>query len=84
MKTFMFMYLLSGEMETVRKSLGAHVKYWKNLQLEQYRNGPFTDKSGGLILFSVESAARAEAIVAGDPLLTGKAIRKYWLKEWVP
>lgn len=83
MKMFMFMYLLIEDTEKVKTHLGRHVSYWKNLEFGYFKNGPFADKSGGLIIFSADSRAAAEKIIAQDPLLTGNAIRQYWLKEWV-
>lgn len=83
MKTYMFMYILGDDIDTVTKNLGQHVRYWKDLGLEYYKNGPFADKSGGLIIFTVTSHAEAERILAKDPLIKEKAIEQYWLKEWV-
>ena len=83
MKTYIFIYFLEEDIEKVRKSLGQHVKYWKNQEFDYYKNGPFTDKSGGLIIFSSDSHEKAEEIISKDPLLKEKAIKQYWLKEWL-
>jgi len=84
MKLFVFMYLFTEDLEKIRKTLGSHVKYWRNLELSHYQNGPFTDKSGGLIIFSADGLDRARDIIASDPLLPAGALRQYWLKEWIP
>jgi uncharacterized protein YciI len=83
MKTFMFMYLLVDDLDRIKAHLGQHVSYWKNLELDYFRNGPFADKSGGLILFSSDSMKQAENIISSDPLVRGEVLLDYWLKEWV-
>ena len=82
MKIYMFMYILTDDLDKVRKILGHHVGYWKGLELDYFKNGPFADKSGGLILFSAADADAAEEILGKDPLLQGNAVNQYWLKEW--
>lgn len=84
MKKYAFIYFLDEDIDTIRKSLGRHIHYWKGLRLDYYANGPFADRSGGLILFSSDSLENAEKIIADDPLVAAKAVRQYWLKEWVP
>lgn len=83
MKTFVFMYILTDEIEVIQKSLGRHISYWKGLDLAYYKNGPFADKSGGLIIFSAVDIKEAEGVVSKDPLLTEKAVANYWIKEWI-
>jgi hypothetical protein len=83
MKTYVFMYILTEDIDAIQKCLGLHISYWKGLSLEYYKNGPFADKSGGLIIFSAGDAKRAEDILQNDPLITEKAVVNYWLKEWV-
>ena len=83
MKTFIFMYFLGEDVDRTRKNLGQHVAYWKAQNFDYYKNGPFSDKSGGLIMFAADSQEKAEEIIAHDPLLAGKAIKQYWLKEWI-
>lgn len=83
MKTYVFMYILTEEIGVIQKSLGHHIKYWKGLDLGYYKNGPFADKSGGLIIFSAADEKEAEDIVHKDPLLTEKAVADYWIKEWI-
>jgi len=84
MKKYVFIYFLVENTDIIRKSLGQHILYWKNLELEYYANGPFTDKTGGLIIFSAESPEKAGDIIAEDPLVEAGAVKQYWLKEWVP
>lgn len=84
MKKYVFIYFLEGNIDIIRNSLGQHILYWKNLKLEYYANGPFADKTGGLIIFSADSPEKAGNIVAADPLVRAGAVKQYWLKEWVP
>jgi len=83
MKTYMFMYLLVEDIDTVKKNLGPHVAYWKSMTFDHFQNGPFADKSGGMIIFSADSPEQAEKLVSQDPLLQEQAIENYWLREWV-
>ena len=83
MKLFSFTYFLNDDVENTQKFLGKHVKYWKSMKFEYFKNGPFADKSGGLIIFSSGSIEMAQDIVANDPLLLGRTVQQYWLKEWI-
>jgi len=83
MKKYVLIYFLAENIDTIRKSLGQHIHYWKNLELDYYANGPFADKTGGLIIFSADRLEHAGKIIADDPLLKAKAVKQYWLKEWV-
>ncbi|MBU0673397.1 MAG: YciI family protein [Proteobacteria bacterium] len=83
MSTYVFIYFMVDDVETVKRHLGAHVKYWKSLKLDSLRNGPFTDKSGGLIMFNAASPQIARERIELDPFVTEKVLKEYWLKEWV-
>lgn len=83
MKLFMFVYFLDDDIEKTKKSLGEHITYWKSRKFDYFKNGPFADKSGGLIIFSSGNYDQAQETVADDPLLQGNAIKQYWVKEWV-
>jgi uncharacterized protein YciI len=83
MKLFSFIYFLDEDVEKTKQVLGEHVTYWKKKDLKYFRNGPFADKSGGLIIFSATDEGEAAKMVAVDPLLKGGAVRQHWLKEWI-
>jgi len=83
MKLFSFIYFLDEDVEKTKQFLGRHVKYWKSKNFSYFKNGPFADKSGGLIIFSAPDHSQAQETVGDDPLLQGKAIKQYWLKEWI-
>ncbi len=84
MNTYIFMYLLEDDIDTIKKAIGSHIKYWRDRELDYYRGGPFADKSGGLIIFTSSSYETANNIIAKDPFLTEKVLKEYWLKEWIP
>ena len=81
---FVYFYLMGSDPQRVRPIVPAHVKYWKDARLDDYRGGPFGDRSGGLIQFTAEDVGKAAEIVAGDPFVAAGLIETSWLKEWVP
>jgi len=44
--------------------------------------GPFTDDSGGLFIYEVDSAEAASALVAGDPFSMNGVYQKFEIKPW--
>lgn len=46
-----------------------------------HAKGPFTDRSGGLVIFNVENMEEAKNIMEKDPAIIHKT-RIYDLKEW--
>lgn len=46
-----------------------------------YAKGPFTDHSGGLVIYSVETIEEAKQIIDNDPIIRDNT-REYTLKEW--
>lgn len=46
-----------------------------------FAKGPFTDHSGGLIIYKTESLEEAREIAENDPVILHKS-RKLTLKEW--
>lgn len=46
-----------------------------------YAKGPFTDHSGGLVIYSVGTIEEAKQIIDNDPIIRDKT-REYTLKEW--
>jgi uncharacterized protein YciI len=83
MKLFSFIYFLNEDIGNTQKFLGKHVTYWKSMKFEYFKNGPFADKSGGLIIYSSGSLEMAREIVANDPLILGNAVKQDWVKEWI-
>jgi len=77
-----------GHMKTVdaakdKEILTEHIDYL-NDQINAGKilaKGPFTDHTGGLIIFNVRSLEEAEEIANGDPALK-EGSRVYTFKEW--
>lgn len=46
-----------------------------------FAKGPFTDHSGGLVIYSVENMEEAKEIIENDPAIKYNS-REYVLKEW--
>ncbi len=46
-----------------------------------FAKGPFTDHSGGLVIFDVENIEEAKNLIENDPITIHKT-RTYELKEW--
>lgn len=46
-----------------------------------FAKGPFTDHSGGLVIYNVESYEEAREIAENDPVILHNS-RKLTLKEW--
>ncbi|MBY0124084.1 YciI family protein [Bacillus sp. S/N-304-OC-R1] len=66
--------------EEIRKE---HIDYLNDL-IEKGKivaKGPFTDHSGGLIIFRAESLEEARILADGDPASIEKT-REFTLKEW--
>ena len=82
MKRFAFFYFMKNEPEKIGQNVAAHIEHWKVSELPDYLGGPFSDRSGGLISFSAESAEKAESMVQGDPFVSAGLLAQKWLKEW--
>lgn len=46
-----------------------------------YAKGPFTDHTGGLVIYKAESLEAAREIIENDPVIVHSS-RTYELKEW--
>lgn len=46
-----------------------------------YAKGPFTDHSGGLVVYKVNSIDEAKYLIENDPVIRDNS-REYVLKEW--
>lgn len=62
----------------------AHRDYVRNLlgQGKLALAGPFSDDSGGLFIYEVDSAEAASVIVAGDPFSINGVYDKVVIKPW--
>ncbi|MES0489743.1 MAG: YciI family protein [Leptospirales bacterium] len=78
-----FFYFMKSEIENLKNIIEEHVNYWHNANLVEYKGGPFSDRSGGLILFSIGSMEEALDIINNDPFITKNCLEKKWIKEWM-
>lgn len=82
MKYFAFFYFMKDQPEDITKTAPLHTKYWESLQLEGYKGGAFSDRSGGMIIFKATSKSDAEELVNDDPFLKEHLLHTRYLKEW--
>ncbi|MCF6459775.1 YciI family protein [Clostridium sp. Cult3] len=82
------MILYAAILETIDPEKDAEVldehKAYLNRYIDEgkiYAKGPFTDHSGGLIIYNVETIDEAKSIIEKDPVIREKS-RTYKLKEW--
>jgi hypothetical protein len=60
-----------------------HTEYWQTLGIDNYQGGPFSDRSGGLIRFSVNDFDMAQELISNDPFYQKDLLKEHWLKEWI-
>ena len=82
-RCFVYFYFNRNEPEKIRQVVPAHVGYWKSANLKEYRGGPFSDRTGGLITFAASSIEEATEIVLQDPFILEDLIAEKWIKEWI-
>lgn len=82
------MILYAAFLETVdaekdKEILEVHISYLNKLiEKEQiYAKGPFTDHSGGLIIYRANSYEEAKELAENDPAIV-EGSRRLTLKEW--
>jgi uncharacterized protein YciI len=80
---FVYFYFNRNEPEKIRPVIPAHVGYWKTANLKEYKGGPFSDRTGGLITFAASSIEEATEIVLRDPFILEDLIAEKWIKEWI-
>ncbi len=83
LKQYAFFYLMKNDPEKIRDIISAHIKYWKDNKPNNYSGGPFSDRSGGLILFEAENMQAATELSMNDPFIVREAIETEWIKEWI-
>jgi uncharacterized protein YciI len=83
-RRFVYFYLMRPFPKQIQQVVGAHVEYWQRADVEQYRGGPFADRSGGLIEFAAQDLRHATNIAGKDPFVSAGLVEASWLKEWNP
>jgi uncharacterized protein YciI len=82
LKQFVFFYLMKNKPEKMQDIIPDHINYWKESKLVNYSGGPFSDGSGGLILFETENLETATDLAMNDPFVVHEVIESKWVKEW--
>ena len=83
MTTFVFFYIMNEtRSDDIKETAAEHAAYWEKHHLPDYRGGPFSDFSGGLIMFQAEDQAEADRLVAADPFVQKELLEKAWTKGW--
>ena len=82
------MILYAAILKTIDSEKDAEVLEEHKAYLEKYidegkiyAKGPFTDHSGGLIIYKVKSFEEAKELIENDPVIRDNS-REYILKEW--
>jgi len=84
MKTFVFFYFMKdGQSDSVEETAPEHTTYWQNQNPLDYKGGPFSDFSGGLISFQTENQNYAEKLIFADPFVKKDLLKNMWIKEWI-
>jgi uncharacterized protein YciI len=69
---------------TIARARPAHREYLNGLiqQGKLVISGPFSDDSGGLLVYEAETAAEAEKLVAEDPFATQGVFVSWEIRPW--
>ena len=81
-KRYIYFYFNRNGVEKIADVVPRHIQYWRTAAVKDYIGGPFSDHTGGLILFRASNLEEAINITLGDPLLTENLITQKWIKEW--
>jgi uncharacterized protein len=81
--TWAYLYFMKDEAVRVREVAPGHARYWRDTE-SAGRRGPFSDRSGGLIIFDAADEDAAAQLVADDPFQRAALIERSWLKAWEP
>jgi uncharacterized protein len=81
--TWAYLYFMKGDPARVREVAPHHAQYWRDNDSAE-RAGPFSDRSGGLIIFDAADEAAAAQMVADDPFQRAELLEQWWLKAWEP
>ncbi len=82
-QVFAFCYFMIFDMNKLKTAIPAHIAYWDKKAPEAFSDGPFRDRTGGLIIFPADDREMAEDICKNDPYVKEGIITDYWVKEWL-
>lgn len=73
-----------GDAERRQRVRPTHREYLQRLLDEGkiHESGPFTDDSGSIVIYNVESLADAQELLANDPFTREGVITNSNLREW--
>jgi hypothetical protein len=74
---------MKDEAACVREMAPHQAEYWRDTDTAE-RQGPFSDRSGGLIIFDAADEGAAAPMVANDPFQRAALLEQWWLKAWQP
>ena len=74
---------MKNEVPRVREVAPHHALYWRETGSAE-RGGPFSDRSGGLIIFAAAEERDARRMVADDPFQREALLEQWWLTAWEP
>jgi hypothetical protein len=74
---------MKDEAARVREVAPHHARYWSETGSAE-RGGPFSDRSGGLIIIDAADEGAAGQLVANDPFQRAALLEQWWLKAWQP
>ena len=77
-KKYVFLYFIKNTPEKI----SLVISYWKDVNVDSDKGGPFGDRSGGLIAFAAESLEDAKKIVNDDSFVNQDLLKERWVKEW--
>ncbi|HOO70876.1 MAG TPA: YciI family protein [Spirochaetota bacterium] len=80
---FAFWYFMNFDPQKLRTAIPAHIAYWEKLAPESFSDGPFRDRSGGLVLFPADDLDTAESLCKNDPYVKEGLIEEYFVREWL-
>jgi len=78
-----YFYVMKNEPEQVHEVAPNHAQYWRQTHASE-RGGPFSDRSGGLIIFESSNEETAAETVADDPFQRAELLAHWRLKAWEP
>jgi hypothetical protein len=74
----------TSDASTIAKARPAHREYLTALiqQGKLIISGPFSDDSGGLLVYEAETAAQVEKLIAEDPFATEGVFISWEIRPW--
>ena len=81
-KRYIYFYFNRNGVEKIIDVVPKHIQYWQTAAVNDYMGGPFSDHTGGLILFRASNLEEAISITRRDPFLTENLLTQRWIKEW--